>query len=414
MDDVLLELDTPVLLIEDYPAARSAVMYDLERKNLHKEVYAPESSAQCIEVLNALSFNTVAIDLLLEHWVGRDKSMPLVVDEQDLDDGVAIAAYLKTNREADLRIGMFSSHEGSLETKLRQINMFKDVEILSQQNLPKGNSNKYISDFIERSRIRKIHIKQLHTTDRVLTEEAKLYLVKKILSCRQQGDFLWRIGEFTWKVVVNTIMVMEEDIDSVPGLTSNGPEYRFILEFRELFLYELTEESSGCCVNADQFLESGYKGTCPPVEFSLLFDMFCVLISVRRYMEKRIGLEGLMRLNAGSSATAKFQLAKLLYKTIAQDDAFGFLTRDAVNEYLQPFRGNGFSQILDVYKGRVDVCDEGLCYVKLESYSPEAFVSKEVFGAEFLLKQYIEEGSVFEYTVFLPDGGGYGYYFEVI
>lgn len=411
MFDAILELQQPILLIEDYAFARGEAIKALENKSLDKDVIAPATAEECIVILESKEFSAAAVDDRLTHWVGKNFEDPLVGDGFEIKDGVGIAELLmKNNVKDDFSLGMFSSHEPNLVARLRQRELTPKVQLLSQRNLSPRESNKYLIDFVENHLTKKIIIKPLFTETN-LPVEAELYFAKKILTCRAKGNYTWRIGNYAWKAAVNLPMRSENEDDIYAGVE----KIMFTLQYQNRYLYRLTHENSGEQLDAENILsdDEGRQSKSAKA-FGLMFDLFFVLITTRTYLNGEIQLTLLKTLNRTVRPEAKLQLVKILFKVLSGDPGFGFTAKEQVYDFLSLFKEDGFPMVLDVFKGRIDYAEEGQYILKLDSYSPENIVLRPAWDQEFLHGQYLELSSRFEYTVFIPDTGGHGYHFEVL
>jgi hypothetical protein len=113
---------------------------------------------------------------------------------------------------------------------------------------------------------------------------------------------------------------------------------------------------------------------------------------------------------------AKFESQKILFKEFSQADNIGATRKEEIYELLNGFTSEGFWKILDIYKGRVDSIEDGIVYVKFESFSPEKVVRVEKFSVEFLRNHHIlSEDAQFEYTIYVTSiGSGSSYHIEPV
>jgi hypothetical protein len=139
---------------------------------------------------------------------------------------------------------------------------------------------------------------------------------------------------------------------------------------------------------------------------SVIDHYFITHAICNKYVNKQVGFEEVIKALKSLGPLAMFESQKILFKKLPQTVTAQINSKELVYELLKEFTLSNFPKVLDIYKCRVDSVEDGISYVKLESFSPEKVVRVERFSTEFLNKHNIDENS-FEYTIYIdsPTGG---------
>jgi hypothetical protein len=230
----------------------------------------------------------------------------------------------------------------------------------------------------------------------------------------------WKMGEFTWMAAVNKDLqfVSNEEINAA-GLTSANNTETFIIKIDQSD-YRIKE----MCINEGEVIikksEVLIKITDPAWQipsspkYDWLIHMIvarfiCDLFLDERLSSSRQAIVGLRKL----SQSAVLESQKILFTEYSKMG--NIKTKEQVYSALREFANAELPKVLEVFHGVVDEVDDKIAHVSLVSKSPEHVERKEEFKFSLLNKEYgLQKDSEFEYTVYKPAFGGFGYHIEPI
>lgn len=410
-DKVLLEF----LYIEDYDEQREAVVNDLCRKG-YENILAPSSISECVSVLKNGGFSHAILDYKLSKWVGKNDNIPIKPNGKKYYNGVEIAQFLKDHYQ-QIQIVLFSTHPGSLDRAYQNLPDKKDISILKREETNLADD---IIKYIEDSHQFELVVKPIHKITTELPNAIKAFYAKKILNSFKPGEYIWKAGKYAWLAGINKEISFPADkIEQSGEYTSDNPEETFLLNIDKdgIDIESVVDKSANLEINFNDVLKdnSVYKSD------SLIHKYFITYAICKKYLNGEIDAAEVNRLIVmlGDKTIveyAMFESQKILFKELSQNDSIQAAWKEEIYDLLSEFRLNGFQQILDIYKCRVDSIEDDIAYVKFESFSPENVVRVEKFSAEFLSEHHIlNEDAQFEYTIYITSlGGGSSYHIEPI
>lgn len=408
-------MKTKFVYIEDEVANRREGIKEFARFNYSDNIIAPESLEECQNVLETFDYKGILSDYNLSEWVGKNEQKAIVLGDNKCYNGVEIAEQL-LKRSKDIEIGLYSSNEPALMSELNKSKIKDDVELVSQINDPVENVNRSLTDFIGR-KLSQLNIiaKPLHRIVDELPIEIQTFFAKKVINSFEPGEYLWKAGQYSWLVGINKdISYRYAEIEESDKYNINNPEEKFLinLDKNEQNLEWIQDKILNIKLDFKNILIDGSIPT--PKRF--IHNYFITQAICNRYIAREIKLETAINSIKTLGDYSMFQSQKILFKELSQNESIQTTCKEEIYDLLGEFNSNGYQQILDIYKCRVDLLENEVGFVKLMSFSPENVVRVEKFSSEFLSDHHIlNEDAEFEYTIYRTSiGGGSAYHIEPI
>jgi|GEM_PF-3529474 len=401
------------LIIDDDEDARDTALSSLQQHNIHN-VKAPTSVEECERLLAEKRYHTAFIDLRLVNWVGKEKTIPIMLGDKGRFDGLDIASYL-SRKFPDMLIGMYSTNEPDLRDGFKKSMPTSRVYMASAKGIAWERQNDFIPDLAAKFLDFDIEVSSLDVMPGTYPGVAEIFLANRLVNIPGPGNFLWRNGPFSWRVYSNKHF--KEIFKESPTLETGQQTHAFKLKTDRVRqgLDEFESEKAQIKMDEssiDRFLQ---KNRVDERSFDkTIGEIVAGQFTADLYLIGAINAKSANYFFKQLSSYAQLLSQKYLFKRLKKKAEVQDEGNAAIDRQLAYFHQQGLPQVIDIYKGVIEKVEGNKAYVNLESIGTEGLRRMEAFQHKLLQEKGLEEYARFEYTMFKLEGGTAAYNIEPI
>ena len=393
------------LYVEDDSNSREQGLREILRNDI-ENVVAPETRREIEQVLRNDSFERAVIDFNLSKWVGVNPNKPINAMGTECHNGLELAEWL-LERDPEMTIGLYSSNVNKLQESINQSRYRNRLFILQRPQKKSGSLYKIIPDFIKNYHLLNIQIDGHALSEELLPVEITRYKAQKVLALRNRCKDVWRVGDFIWKVAVNqesheTYAETDQQIGK-SDFRNTRCSFQIVLDKDTFELVEMVDKESGERFNKNDFEDRILSGKRTHFQFQgTVFKLISCHQLTYMLLGGKLAVEAFFHALTGFESYFQLCAQKILFKNIAKLEGRELRSIEEMQVAMKKYAGNNFPSILDIYECNVASMKDKYGIIRMKSHGPERQVRKEHFKKELLQQYFLEEKSLFEYTIYRP------------
>ena len=387
-------MNKKILYVEDYEHSRE-YFRKLVNSLGASDVLIPTSLLDCKELIEKNEFRGAIIDNRLTHWLRSDDE-PITIDGLQCNNGVKIAKVL-INRFKGIKIGMYSSSTPDLETQIRNLgldNDYNDMEVIKGEI--KYKPNEHLKIYLEKFYEINTFVEPVNGDFNAVPPSIQIYYANKIINSGNKGQFIWKAGDFSWMVGVNSKLESHIYNNSIKKDSDKIITEKYKIKWNKEFLYPekiLVEDIDGFKDHTEIFK---IKQKLNLVNNTYLSEVFTAQFWTNKYLYQEINFNKFIRELNSHDDFVKLKSQQILFR----DKSKKFGNKEDIYIELQKYWDYKLPKILEIFECRVEEVVENKAYIKFTSVSNKDISRVEVFDINFIKRNYLEEDSNFQYCIY--------------